>query len=148
MTPCMASPTWTRSLAQNRQARLMRCLAAASPARRRPRAERVPRPTWRAAATRSARVLAWLRRRPAATVRTQPKTWGGGMAVPPRARVGVVWQHPCTRTSLRLEPPPFLGLLQTGDDSGPTDLVRERRGCYHSSTFVPNGFAVISSWDP
>ena len=86
---------------------LMRCLAAVGPGKHRPMAGSVPRPTRVAAPTRSASVLAWLRRSCAAMVRTQPMTASADMAVPPpevRARssgINLVPATTCARNRLR-----------------------------------------------
>src|SRR5215212_6577525 len=97
----MTSETWTWSLSQNRQTRLILCLALTDPGRHRPIAPSVPRPTW-----------------VAAMVRTQPMTASGDMAVPPpEVRGQVEWYQPCTRNHLREEPPPFFYTSKTGDGS-------------------------------
>src|SRR6516162_5471434 len=118
MTPRMPSATVTRGLAQKRQARLMRCLHSAGPVMDRPKAARLTRPTWTAAATRAARVLAWLWRRLVHTDKTQAITAVSLMAVPPQARgQGRCDNYPCTPNTLGMEPPPFSNSCKSGDDS-------------------------------
>ena len=107
-------------LSQNRQARSTRCLAAVVQGRHRPRADRVPRVTRAAAATKLARVFTWLKmqvggygQHPADYIR---RLHGGSSAV--GGAKDLCGNNFSSPTALRLELPPGLQPAETGGDSG------------------------------